>query len=39
MTTLEDHVHAGTAEIMNSRDDPQRISLTLPSGGMSRETV
>jgi alpha-N-arabinofuranosidase len=26
--TLEDHVHAGTSEVMNSRDDPQRISLT-----------
>jgi alpha-L-arabinofuranosidase len=25
--TLEDHAHAGTAEVMNSRDDPQRISL------------
>jgi alpha-N-arabinofuranosidase len=25
--TLEDHQHAGTSEAMNSRDDPQRISL------------
>ncbi len=25
---LEDHAHAGTAEVMNSRDDPERISLT-----------
>jgi len=25
--TLEDHSHAGTSEVMNSRDDPQRISL------------
>jgi alpha-N-arabinofuranosidase len=25
--TLEDHAHAGTSEIMNSRDDPQRVSL------------
>ena len=25
--TLEDHHHAGTAEVMNSRDDPQRISI------------
>ncbi len=24
---LEDHAHAGTAEVMNSRDDPKRISL------------
>src|SRR5271157_1472519 len=26
--TLEDHLHGGTAEVMNSRDDPQRISIT-----------
>ena len=26
--TLEDHAHAGTSEVMNSRDDPQRISLS-----------
>jgi alpha-N-arabinofuranosidase len=25
--TLEDHAHAGTAEVMNSRDGPERISL------------
>ena len=25
--TLEDHAHAGTSEVMNSRDNPQRISL------------
>jgi alpha-N-arabinofuranosidase len=25
--TLEDHAHAGTAEVMNSRDDPKRVSL------------
>jgi len=25
--TLEDHAHAGTAEVMNSRDNPERISL------------
>ena len=25
--TLEDHAHARTSEVMNSRDDPQRISL------------
>jgi hypothetical protein len=25
--TLEDHAHAGTSEVMNSRDDPQRISV------------
>lgn len=29
--TLDDHAHAGTSEVMNSRDDPQRISLTLRS--------
>lgn len=28
---LEDHVHAGTSEVMNSRDDPQRISLSSRS--------
>ncbi len=26
--TLEDHGHAGTSEVMNSRDDPQRISAS-----------
>jgi alpha-L-arabinofuranosidase len=26
--TLEDHEHAGTAEVMNSRDNPQRITLS-----------
>ncbi len=26
--TLEDRVHAGTSEVMNSRDNPQRISLS-----------
>jgi alpha-N-arabinofuranosidase len=26
--TLEDHMHAGTSEVMNSRDNPQRISLS-----------
>jgi len=26
--TLEDHAHAGTSEVMNSRDSPQRISLS-----------
>jgi alpha-L-arabinofuranosidase len=25
--TLEDHEHAGTAEVINSRDDPQRVSI------------
>ncbi|MGO9274565.1 MAG: alpha-L-arabinofuranosidase C-terminal domain-containing protein [Terriglobia bacterium] len=25
---LEDHEHGGTSEVMNSRDDPQRISIT-----------
>jgi alpha-L-arabinofuranosidase len=25
--TLEDHAHAGTSEVMNSRDNPERISL------------
>jgi alpha-L-arabinofuranosidase len=25
--TLEDHAHAGTSEVMNSRDDRERISL------------
>ena len=25
--TLEDHAHAGTSEVMNSRDNPQRVSL------------
>jgi alpha-N-arabinofuranosidase len=25
--TLEDHNHAGTSEVMNSRDNPQRVSL------------
>ena len=27
IVTLEDHAHAGTSEVMNSRDDPQRVSL------------
>lgn len=27
VVTLEDHAHAGTSEVMNSRDDPERISL------------
>jgi alpha-L-arabinofuranosidase len=27
VVTLEDHAHAGTAEVMNSRDNPERISL------------
>jgi alpha-L-arabinofuranosidase len=27
VTTLEDHAHAGTSEVMNSRDEPQRISV------------
>jgi alpha-N-arabinofuranosidase len=26
--TLEDHAHTGTSEVMNSRDDPQRVSLS-----------
>jgi alpha-L-arabinofuranosidase len=26
--TLEDHAHTGTSEVMNSRDDPKRISVT-----------
>jgi alpha-L-arabinofuranosidase len=26
--TVEDHAHAGTPEVMNSRDNPQRISLS-----------
>jgi len=26
--TLEDHQHSGTSEVMNSRDDPQRVSIT-----------
>jgi alpha-N-arabinofuranosidase len=26
--TLADHAHAGTSEVMNSRDDPHRISLS-----------
>jgi alpha-N-arabinofuranosidase len=25
--TLEDHTHAGTSEVMNSRDNPQRVAL------------
>ena len=25
--TLEDHAHAGTSEVMNSRDDPERVSV------------
>jgi alpha-L-arabinofuranosidase len=25
--TLEDHAHAGTSEVMNSRDNPHRVSL------------
>jgi alpha-L-arabinofuranosidase len=30
---VEDHRHAGTSEVMNSRDDPDRISLiTRPAG-------
>jgi alpha-L-arabinofuranosidase len=31
---LEDHAHAGTAEIMNSRDDPRRISLSSQSAAI-----
>ena len=33
VTVLEDHLHAGTSEIMNSRDQPERISLhSHPAG-------
>ena len=32
--TLEDHAHAGTSEVMNSRDNPQRISLSSRRAGL-----
>jgi alpha-N-arabinofuranosidase len=28
IVTIEDHAHAGTSEVMNSRDNPERVSLT-----------
>jgi hypothetical protein len=37
MTTLEDHLYAGTSEIMNSRDDPQRISLSSRPADVHRK--
>jgi len=32
--TLEDHQHRGTSEVMNSRDDPRRISTVSQSAGI-----
>jgi alpha-N-arabinofuranosidase len=33
VTVLEDHLHAGTSEVMNSRDQPRRISLSSRAAG------
>lgn len=33
--TLEDHRHAGTSEVMNSRDDPKQISLAIDAAHLT----
>ncbi len=37
--TLEDHAHAGTSEVMNSRDDPRRVSLRTEQAAMRGASI